>query len=60
MQHAAVTRIYERQHVSKIGEGTRTVSRIGVVLFVREGGGTKGYRVARTLAEINASVLGNQ
>ena len=52
MKHAYAQGLYKRTSVTKLGQGEMTPSRIGVTLFEKGEGETKGYRVALTLDQI--------
>lgn len=52
MRHAYSNDLYKRSSVTKLGEGKMIPSRIGVVLYEKQGGGTRGYRIALSLSQI--------
>lgn len=52
MRHAYQKKLYTRAVIRKTGSGQAQVSRIGVALYRQSGARTQGYRVARSLAEL--------
>ena len=56
MKHAYQQGLHNRGTVTKVGHGRVAPSRIGVVLYAKQGGRTRGYRVALTLKEIKRRI----
>lgn len=56
MKHAYRSNLYKRTSVTKLGQGQLVPSRIGVVLFERRGGSSRGYRVALSLDQIRERI----
>lgn len=56
MRYAHEHDSYKRTSIEQLGKGMRQVSRIGVSLFAHAAGGTRGYRVTRSLSEIRARI----
>ena len=56
MKHAYQRGLHRRRTVTKVGRGPVAPSRIGVVLFTRQGQRVQGYRVALTLGEIKRRI----
>lgn len=52
MKHAYTNGLYKRMTVGKFGEGALVPSRIGVVLFQKDGQRVRGYRVGLSLDQI--------
>jgi hypothetical protein len=56
MKHAYTNGLHTRASVTKIGQGALVPSRIGVTLFEKDGGNTRGYRVALSLDQIKKRI----
>ncbi|MDY6913749.1 MAG: hypothetical protein SVT52_04750 [Planctomycetota bacterium] len=56
MKYAYEKGLYKRFKITKVGQGTITPSRIGVVLFERKGSQTRGYRVALSISGIEKRI----
>lgn len=56
MRYACEHRAYERAQIAELTNGSQKVSRIGVALFRRSSLGVGGYRVARSIADIQARI----
>lgn len=56
MKHAYRNNLHERASVTKLGQGKLTPSRIGVVLFDKQGGKASGFKVALSLDQIKKRI----
>ena len=58
MKHAVEKKFHERSSPEQLGQGRRSITRIGTAFFRGEGASARGCRVARSLEEIRHELEG--